>query len=40
MQLQLVTDQGNKYTKLNFEELKHLHYTLQNVQDHMDQLLQ
>jgi hypothetical protein len=40
VQVQLVTDQGNKYTKLHFDQLKDLHYTLQTVQDRLDELLQ
>uniref|UniRef100_A0AC34FGS2 COMM domain-containing protein n=1 Tax=Panagrolaimus sp. ES5 TaxID=591445 RepID=A0AC34FGS2_9BILA len=34
--LQLETDDGKKYTKLNFEELQKLHYTLQTVQKKLD----
>ncbi|KAH7694248.1 COMM domain-containing protein 10-like protein [Aphelenchoides avenae] len=40
VQVQLVTDQGNKYAKLDFDQLKTLHYTLQTVQDRLDELLQ
>ncbi|KAH7722425.1 Jmjc domain protein [Aphelenchoides avenae] len=35
VQVQLVTDQGNKYTKLDFDQLKTLHYTLQTIRGAM-----
>uniref|UniRef100_A0A914D9K9 COMM domain-containing protein n=1 Tax=Acrobeloides nanus TaxID=290746 RepID=A0A914D9K9_9BILA len=40
VQLKLTTDQGEKYEEMSFEQLKALNYTLHEIQDKVDSLMQ